>query len=160
MSPRNFATDGEGVPLLLRQSAALAADTRTLSLGAEGFVRSDPCAQDAVLNRHRGPGDVWSIAGLRGLRPPSASHLKPTYSPNTARLCHGAGATGTDRGPALANSRDLRSRSEGEIHDIIRSGTSGGMPAFSAARGAVESAGPLGAFAKCVGVRYQARRRC
>src|ERR1700680_3039249 len=45
-------------------------------------------------------------------------------------VCHGAGASGTDRGPALVNNRSLRGRSENEIHNLIRDGT-GAMPAFS-----------------------------
>ena len=44
--------------------------------------------------------------------------------------CHGEGATGTDRGPSFINSRSLRRRSEEQIHDLIRNGTPGGMPAF------------------------------
>jgi mono/diheme cytochrome c family protein len=44
--------------------------------------------------------------------------------------CHGESATGTDRGPALINSRSLRNRSEKQIQQIIRSGTEGGMPTF------------------------------
>lgn len=44
--------------------------------------------------------------------------------------CHGDGATGTDRGPGLIDSRSLRSRSEARIRTIIREGTRGGMPAF------------------------------
>src|ERR1700730_7375530 len=43
--------------------------------------------------------------------------------------CHGAGASGTDRGPALVNNRSLRGRSENDIHNLIRDG-SGAMPAF------------------------------
>src|SRR5438309_12020109 len=44
--------------------------------------------------------------------------------------CHGEGATGTDRGPSFINSRSLRRRSQGQIQDLIRKGTPGGMPAF------------------------------
>ncbi len=44
--------------------------------------------------------------------------------------CHGETAAGTDRGPALVNNRSLRRRSEEQIHDLIRTGTTGGMPAF------------------------------
>ncbi len=44
--------------------------------------------------------------------------------------CHGETATGTDRGPALVNNRSLRRRTEDQIHDLIRTGTTGGMPAF------------------------------
>ena len=43
--------------------------------------------------------------------------------------CHGEGAAGTDRGPALVNSRSLRNRSESQIRDIIHDGR-GGMPPF------------------------------
>ena len=45
--------------------------------------------------------------------------------------CHGDGGTGGDRAPALINNRGLRSRSEAQIADLIKSGTSGGMPAFA-----------------------------
>ena len=45
--------------------------------------------------------------------------------------CHGDDASGSDRGPALTRSRRLRSRSLGEIHDIIQKGTPAGMPPFS-----------------------------
>src|SRR5437870_767061 len=44
--------------------------------------------------------------------------------------CHAADATGTDRGPSLTNSRAIRSRTDTEIHDIIRNGTQRGMPPF------------------------------
>ena len=42
------------------------------------------------------------------------------YSQRCA-ACHGEDASGSDRGPALARSRRLRTRSVTEIHDIIRS---------------------------------------
>ena len=45
--------------------------------------------------------------------------------------CHGAEATGGDRGPALANNRRLRTRSASDIASIIRNGTPGGMPGFA-----------------------------
>ena len=44
--------------------------------------------------------------------------------------CHGDHATGTDRGPNLVNARSLRSRSEAQLRQVIRTGTRGGMPAF------------------------------
>jgi PQQ-dependent dehydrogenase (methanol/ethanol family) len=44
--------------------------------------------------------------------------------------CHGGSAGGTDRGPALINSRSLRRRNEGQVRDLIRNGTTGGMPGF------------------------------
>src|SRR5215210_550827 len=45
--------------------------------------------------------------------------------------CHGDRATGTERGPALADSRSLRGRSLKAIVDVIRNGTQGGMPAVA-----------------------------
>ena len=45
--------------------------------------------------------------------------------------CHGASAGGTERGPALANNRELRSRSVSQLQEIIRTGTQGGMPPFA-----------------------------
>ena len=45
--------------------------------------------------------------------------------------CHGEGATGSERGPALVNNRELRSRSIKQIRDLIRTGTQGGMPPFA-----------------------------
>jgi mono/diheme cytochrome c family protein len=50
--------------------------------------------------------------------------------------CHGAAAQGGEKGPALVGSRSLRSRSEAQIRDIIKNGTSNGMPAFGALPGA------------------------
>ncbi|MGA2718558.1 MAG: c-type cytochrome, partial [Candidatus Acidiferrales bacterium] len=47
----------------------------------------------------------------------------------TCALCHGSNAEGTDRGPALANNRRLRSIGANEIADVIKSGQ-GGMPSF------------------------------
>jgi len=44
--------------------------------------------------------------------------------------CHGEGGGGGDRGPALISNRDLRSRNTGQIRDLIKNGTPGGMPAF------------------------------
>jgi PQQ-dependent dehydrogenase (methanol/ethanol family) len=44
--------------------------------------------------------------------------------------CHGEGATGTERGPALQDSRTLRGRSVNQISNLIRTGTQGGMPPF------------------------------
>src|SRR5258708_7521709 len=45
--------------------------------------------------------------------------------------CHGAGGSGTDRGPAFVDNRGLRSRPENELRDLIRNGTSRGMPPFA-----------------------------
>jgi PQQ-dependent dehydrogenase (methanol/ethanol family) len=46
-------------------------------------------------------------------------------------VCHGADAGGTDRGPAIAGNRRLRSRAAGDIANVIRNGTPGGMPGFA-----------------------------
>jgi PQQ-dependent dehydrogenase (methanol/ethanol family) len=59
-----------------------------------------------------------------------AQDRTPALFTKLCASCHGDGATGGDRGPALTDSRELRSRSEQQIHDLIRSGTQGGMPAF------------------------------
>jgi len=44
--------------------------------------------------------------------------------------CHGEAGTGTERAPSLVNSPRLRGRTVAQIHDIIKNGTQGGMPAF------------------------------
>jgi PQQ-dependent dehydrogenase (methanol/ethanol family) len=63
--------------------------------------------------------------------------LAQSIAPDAAKVydqrcaaCHGGDASGSDRGPALSRSRRLRTRSAGEIHDIIQKGTPTGMPAF------------------------------
>jgi PQQ-dependent dehydrogenase (methanol/ethanol family) len=58
--------------------------------------------------------------------PPDAAKL---YEQRCAS-CHGDDASGSDRGPALSRSRRLRTRSLGEIRDIIQKGTPAGMPPF------------------------------
>ena len=45
--------------------------------------------------------------------------------------CHGQGAIGADRGPALAGSRRLRALPDLQVENIIRNGTPNGMPAFA-----------------------------
>jgi PQQ-dependent dehydrogenase (methanol/ethanol family) len=45
--------------------------------------------------------------------------------------CHGENAAGGDRAPALVNNRSLRNWSESRIHDLIKNGSAGGMPAFA-----------------------------
>ncbi len=66
---------------------------------------------------------AWAAA-----QQPHAEGIK-VYAESCA-ACHGVQPTGTDRGPALVNSRALRRRSESQISGIIRKGTPGGMPAF------------------------------
>ncbi len=47
--------------------------------------------------------------------------------------CHGEGAGGGDRAPALVNNPVLRSMSEVQIRDLISNGTATGMPSFKLA---------------------------
>jgi PQQ-dependent dehydrogenase (methanol/ethanol family) len=49
----------------------------------------------------------------------------------TCAGCHGEGAAGGDRAPSLINNITLRPMTQAQIHDLIKSGTPGGMPAFS-----------------------------
>ena len=51
--------------------------------------------------------------------------------PKLCAGCHGANATGTEKGPALANNRGLRAMAPAQIQAIIRNGTQGGMPPFA-----------------------------
>jgi putative heme-binding domain-containing protein len=67
----------------------------------------------------------------------SAALLLPADAASTKQLfvqrcsvCHGADASGSDRGPALAGNRRMRQRSVADIAGIIHNGTPGGMPAF------------------------------
>jgi len=65
-------------------------------------------------------------------QPVAESELSPASQfSKLCEGCHGTGATGTDRGPALVNSRSLRNRSETQIREIIHDGTRGGMPPFA-----------------------------
>ena len=59
---------------------------------------------------------------------PDAASTKQLYT-QTCSVCHGADATGTDRGPGLAGNRRLRQQSAAAIAKTIHDG-SGGMPAF------------------------------
>ena len=49
--------------------------------------------------------------------------------------CHGEGGNGGDRAPGLMNNPSLRARDEAQIRDLIKNGTSGGMPAFKLPEG-------------------------
>jgi PQQ-dependent dehydrogenase (methanol/ethanol family) len=82
---------------------------------------------------------MWLRVALPVVLPALFAQEPPARSPVSAKqvfsqrcaACHGEDAAGSDRGPALARSRRLRTRSTGEIHDIIRNGTPGGMPPFA-----------------------------
>jgi len=52
--------------------------------------------------------------------------------------CHGEGGAGGDRAPALSNNIVLRTMTETQIHDLIKSGTPGGMPAFNLPEGQLQ----------------------
>jgi len=54
-------------------------------------------------------------------------------------VCHGADASGSDRGPALTGNRRMRTRSTADIAGIIRNGTPGGMPPFKLAESEVNA---------------------
>ncbi len=83
----------------------------------------------------------WLIAALAGLlatvnAASQAGNGAPSIGPEAqfnqlCAGCHGKGGAGGDRAPALTNNRDLRTRSENQIAEIIRKGTPGGMPPFS-----------------------------
>ncbi|MEZ5402027.1 MAG: PQQ-binding-like beta-propeller repeat protein [Bryobacteraceae bacterium] len=73
------------------------------------------------------PFAVLAAASIALAQAPEAP---PTYNMLCAG-CHGEGGAGTDRGPALAASRSLRGRSFQQIRNLIRNGTSGGMPGFA-----------------------------
>src|SRR5579864_4251283 len=60
---------------------------------------------------------------------PDPAAAKQLYAQRCA-VCHGLDADGSDRGPALAGNRRLRTRSTADLAAIIRNGTPGGMPAF------------------------------
>ena len=77
----------------------------------------------------------------------------------TCAGCHGEGAAGGDRAPSLINNITLRPMNQAQIHDLIKSGTPGGMPAFNnlPENQLQELAGWLRSL-NHVGVRYQARR--
>src|ERR1700690_3990199 len=62
-------------------------------------------------------------AGVSGALQPAA------FGPNCS-VCHGGGAAGSDRAPALAGSRHLRGQSEADIATVITNGR-GNMPSFS-----------------------------
>ncbi len=66
---------------------------------------------------------------------PAHAQQEPTaarqiFETNCA-ACHGPGGAGGERAPALNDNPDLRKLSAADIENIIRQGTSGGMPAFS-----------------------------
>ena len=71
---------------------------------------------------------AFAIFEAHAQQEPTAA--RQTFENNCA-ACHGPGGAGGDRAPALNGNPDLRKRSAADIENIIRAGTSGGMPAFS-----------------------------
>ena len=67
--------------------------------------------------------------GVAHQSPSSQMQEPPQLFKRTCSLCHGADARGTDRGPTLVNSAELRSLSDSNIADIVRKGKAR-MPAF------------------------------
>ena len=86
------------------------------------------------------PSAAWVAAILLWLVVDVAAQDRPSPGAKPAGVdaeyvalcagCHGPSAGGSDRGPALADSRKLRKLSENDILGIIRDGTQGGMPPF------------------------------
>src|SRR5713226_6758132 len=76
---------------------------------------------------------AWAAVAPVWLTFPAAAQESSTEQQFTklCAACHGPGGSGTDRGPAFINNRALRSRPETEIRDLIRNGTSRGMPPFA-----------------------------
>ena len=68
---------------------------------------------------------AFFLTAVSGLAAADASQAFAQY----CGICHGTDGGGTDRGPALLDTRRLRGRSEAEIARTIRTGTPGGMPA-------------------------------
>ena len=76
----------------------------------------------------------WATAILLAHSAAFQAATQTPAGPQFQRLCegcHGAGGAGGDRAPALLNNRELRSRSEKQIAELIQNGTRGGMPGFS-----------------------------
>jgi PQQ-dependent dehydrogenase (methanol/ethanol family) len=75
----------------------------------------------------------WILRGVLLLAAPLwlAAQTGEQHFTRLCAPCHGDGASGTDRGPALAGSRIIRARTDAEIHDAIHNGTQHGMPPFA-----------------------------
>jgi PQQ-dependent dehydrogenase (methanol/ethanol family) len=84
---------------------------------------------------------LLAAQGMAQTPPPPASDFGATQKQfdSLCAGCHGEGGNGGDRAPALLNNRSLRTRTEAQIRDLIKSGTSGGMPAFKLPEGELQS---------------------
>jgi putative heme-binding domain-containing protein len=75
------------------------------------------------------PRLIFAVCITVGLAGADAASTKQLFVEKCS-VCHGADAGGSDRGPALAGNRRLRTRSVTDIANVIKSGTPGGMPAI------------------------------
>jgi PQQ-dependent dehydrogenase (methanol/ethanol family) len=75
---------------------------------------------------------AWALQSFAQTAPPASPRDQGREEfTRLCAVCHGAEGTGGDRGPSLVSNRRRRAgRPASEIHDIIRHGTPGGMPAF------------------------------
>ncbi len=73
----------------------------------------------------------WILASILLAAVAAAQDAGPEQFAKLCAACHGDGARGGERGPALVNNRAMRMRSVDQIRDLIRSGTPNGMPGFS-----------------------------
>jgi PQQ-dependent dehydrogenase (methanol/ethanol family) len=81
---------------------------------------------------------AFSAALAQQPAPDGSSRAEQIFSQRCAS-CHGSVGAGTDRAPSLSGSRRLRARSGQELRDIIKNGTSAGMPAFPLAENELEA---------------------
>ncbi len=72
---------------------------------------------------------LW--AGPSMAQTPAGFSAPPKQFDSMCEGCHGEGGAGGDRAPSLMNNITLRPMTEPQIRDLIKSGTPGGMPAFS-----------------------------
>jgi hypothetical protein len=76
---------------------------------------------------------AWFLICSGAAAQDSAAKASESEPPQFDRLCsgcHGDAGRGGERGPALVNNRGLRSRSETQIHDLIREALRAGCRVF------------------------------
>ncbi len=94
------------------------------------FRNARPCTVLALAMAVACGVAAFPVRAQDAHQPPSAQTPEPPkLFTKTCALCHGSDARGTDRGPGLANSPELRSMPDSDISEIIRKGTAE-MPAF------------------------------
>src|SRR5262249_22862669 len=108
------------------QDIPVAEGARTARRGVAAVAAGDPradAAASAGVRMTRGAICTIWFAGLLQAAPEPYAKL--------CAGCHGDSAGGTERGPSLVDNRALRTRSEKQVHDLIRNGSRGGMPPFA-----------------------------